>query len=107
MRVFVTGATGGIGAARGRQRGRADARHRRPSSGGTSISRFSISPEDAGEHFGWLGAFFALDVPASSALTRERLGWQPTHPGLIDDLDQPLLPQPIRMTNRANGASEA
>jgi nucleoside-diphosphate-sugar epimerase len=48
----------------------------------------SVSPEDAGEHFGWLGAFFALDVPASSALTRELLGWQPTHPGLIDDLNQ-------------------
>jgi nucleoside-diphosphate-sugar epimerase len=48
----------------------------------------SISPEDAGEHFGWLGAFFALDVPASSTLTRERMGWQPTHPGLIEDLDR-------------------
>jgi nucleoside-diphosphate-sugar epimerase len=48
----------------------------------------SISPKDAAEHFGWLGGFFALDVPASSALTRERLGWEPTHPGLIEDLDQ-------------------
>jgi len=48
----------------------------------------SIAPEDAGEHFGWLGAFFAVDAPASSALTRERLGWQPTRPGLIADLEQ-------------------
>jgi len=48
----------------------------------------SISPKDTGEHFGWLGGFFALDVPASSALTRERVGWQPTHPVLIDDLDR-------------------
>jgi nucleoside-diphosphate-sugar epimerase len=48
----------------------------------------SVAPEDAGEHFGWLGAFLALDVRASSAITRERLGWQPTHPGLIDDLEQ-------------------
>jgi nucleoside-diphosphate-sugar epimerase len=48
----------------------------------------SLSAEDAGEHFGWLGAFLGLDAPASSALTRELLGWQPTHPGLIDDLDQ-------------------
>jgi len=48
----------------------------------------SISPEDAGEHFGWLGAFLAIDSPASSALTRELLGCQPTQPGLIDDLDQ-------------------
>jgi len=48
----------------------------------------SIAPEEAGEHFGWLAGFVALDVRASSALTRERLGWQPTHPGLIDDLEQ-------------------
>ncbi len=48
----------------------------------------SITPEEAGEHFGWVAPFFPLDVIASSALTRERLGWQPTHPGLIDDLEQ-------------------
>jgi nucleoside-diphosphate-sugar epimerase len=47
-----------------------------------------ISPEDAGEHFGWLGAFLGADAPASSALTSELLGWQPTHPGLIDDLEK-------------------
>jgi nucleoside-diphosphate-sugar epimerase len=40
------------------------------------------------EHFGWLGGFFAADIRASSGLTRELLGWQPTHPGLIEDLDQ-------------------
>jgi nucleoside-diphosphate-sugar epimerase len=48
----------------------------------------AISPEDAGEHFAWLAGFLGADSPASSALTRELLGWQPTHPGLIDDLDQ-------------------
>jgi nucleoside-diphosphate-sugar epimerase len=48
----------------------------------------SIPREDAGEHFGWLAAFLAIDSPASSALTRELLGWQPTHPELLDDLDQ-------------------
>jgi nucleoside-diphosphate-sugar epimerase len=48
----------------------------------------SISPEDAGEHFTWLARFLAADSPASSALTRELLGWQPVNPGLIDDLDQ-------------------
>ncbi len=47
----------------------------------------SISREDAEEHFGWLGAFYGLDVPASSALTRELLGWEPTHAGLIPDLE--------------------
>jgi len=48
----------------------------------------SISSDDAGEHFGWLAGFLAADSPASSALTRELLGWQPTHPGLIEDLDE-------------------
>jgi len=48
----------------------------------------SIAPEQAGEHFTWLAGFIGLDSPASSALTRELLGWQPTQPGLIDDLDQ-------------------
>jgi nucleoside-diphosphate-sugar epimerase len=48
----------------------------------------SISPEDAGEHFGWLAGFLALDGPASSELTQELLGWHPTHPGLIADLEQ-------------------
>jgi nucleoside-diphosphate-sugar epimerase len=48
----------------------------------------SIPREDAGEHFGWLAGPLGADVPASSVLTRELLGWQPTHPGLIDDLDQ-------------------
>jgi nucleoside-diphosphate-sugar epimerase len=48
----------------------------------------SISPEDAGEHFTWMGGFLALDAPASGELTRELLDWQPTHPGLIEDLDQ-------------------
>ncbi len=48
----------------------------------------AISPEDAGEHFAWLAGFLAADSPASSALTRELLGWQPTQPGLIADLEQ-------------------
>jgi nucleoside-diphosphate-sugar epimerase len=48
----------------------------------------SISPDDADEHFNWLARFLAADSPASSARTREMLGWHPTQPGLIDDLDQ-------------------
>ncbi len=48
----------------------------------------AISPETAADHFGWLGAFFSLDVPASSTLTRELLGWRPTRAGLLDDLEQ-------------------
>jgi nucleoside-diphosphate-sugar epimerase len=48
----------------------------------------AVSAEDAGQHFSWLAGFLGLDSPASSALTRELLGWQPTHPGLIDDLEK-------------------
>jgi hypothetical protein len=48
----------------------------------------AVSPEDAGEHFGFLAGLLAADSRASSALTRERLGWEPTQPGLIDDLEQ-------------------
>jgi nucleoside-diphosphate-sugar epimerase len=47
----------------------------------------SIAPEEAAGHFGWIGAFFALDIAASSTLTQELLGWSPTHTGLIDDLE--------------------
>ena len=48
----------------------------------------AVAPEDAREHFGWLAGVLAIDSPASSALTRERLGWQPVQPGLLADLDQ-------------------
>jgi nucleoside-diphosphate-sugar epimerase len=48
----------------------------------------AIDPDAAGEHFGWLAGLVGLDVPASSALTRALLGWQPTHPGLVDDLEK-------------------
>jgi nucleoside-diphosphate-sugar epimerase len=47
----------------------------------------SVSSDDAAAHFGWLARFFASDQPASSALTRERYGWRPTHPGLLEDLE--------------------
>jgi nucleoside-diphosphate-sugar epimerase len=48
----------------------------------------SIAPEEAAEHFGWMGGFFGVDAPASSALTQARLAWEPMHPGLIEDLEQ-------------------
>ena len=48
----------------------------------------SLPRDQAAAHFGWLGMFADYDMPASSALTRERLGWQPTGPGLIADLEQ-------------------
>lgn len=43
----------------------------------------------APEHFGWFGGFTGADVPASSARTRSLLGWEPTGPGLLADIDQP------------------
>ena len=48
----------------------------------------SKSTEEAADHFGWLGFFAGMDVPASSARTQERLGWRPTQTGLISDLDR-------------------
>jgi hypothetical protein len=36
--------------------------------------------------FGWIGRFFSDDVPTSSAITRQLLGWTPTHPTLAEDL---------------------
>jgi len=53
---------------------------------GLKLPVVSIAAEEAGAHFGWLGAFAAADIPASSALTRERLGWLPTGPDLMSDL---------------------
>jgi nucleoside-diphosphate-sugar epimerase len=49
----------------------------------------SKTQDEAAEHFGWFSRFAGGDVPASSARTRMLLGWQPTQPGLIADVDQP------------------
>src|SRR5271155_4378466 len=48
----------------------------------------SKSPEEAANHFGWLAHFVAIDCPASSAQTRQGLGWAPKQLGLIADIDQ-------------------
>jgi nucleoside-diphosphate-sugar epimerase len=47
----------------------------------------SIAPEDVADHFGWIGAFFGYDMSASSARTQELLGWTPTGPTLVEDID--------------------
>lgn len=47
-----------------------------------------ITDEQVTGHFGWLGRFFGSDWLASSALTRQGLGWRPVHPGLLEDLDR-------------------
>ena len=61
----------------------------------------SIAAEDAAEHFSWLAGFLGLDSPASSTLTRELLGWEPTQPGADRGPRRgPLLPQVVRVTAR-------
>ncbi|TCM55641.1 nucleoside-diphosphate-sugar epimerase [Rhizobium sp. PP-F2F-G48] len=54
---------------------------------GLSLPVVSIEPDRAAEHFGWMAMFAGLDFPASSAKTRQILGWNPIGPGLIADLD--------------------
>jgi len=56
---------------------------------GLNVPVVSKTPEDAGEHFGFLAFFAAADGPASSAQTQQRLGWNPTgNPTLIEDLNK-------------------
>ena len=55
---------------------------------GLKVPVVSVSHQEASAHFGWLAEFAARDLVASSALTRERLGWQPAGPGLIADLER-------------------
>jgi nucleoside-diphosphate-sugar epimerase len=47
----------------------------------------SIPAEQAGDHFRFLAGFVAMNAPASNALTRELLGWEPSRPALLADLD--------------------
>jgi nucleoside-diphosphate-sugar epimerase len=54
---------------------------------GLKVPVVSVTSEKAAEHFGWLAAFAGLDLQASSAQTRETLGWNPTGPSLISDLE--------------------
>ena len=53
------------------------------------VPAVSLTPDEARRHFaGFLAAFVPLDNPASSALTRQRTGWKPTHPGLVPDIEE-------------------
>ena len=61
----------------------------------------SLSPEEAPAHFGFLGHFITLDSPTASTKTRECLGWEPTGPPLIEDLEHLVLP------DRDHGASQS
>ena len=55
---------------------------------GLKIPVKSISPEEAQTHFGWLNTLVSHDLTGSSTNTRKKLGWNPTGPGLIADLEQ-------------------
>ncbi|MEU7334229.1 SDR family oxidoreductase [Streptomyces sp. NPDC007074] len=48
----------------------------------------AVAPGDAAGHFTWLASFLGVDSPASHALTSELVGWEPVHPGLLEDLDK-------------------
>lgn len=54
---------------------------------GLNVPIVSIAPEQAQEHFGFLGFFAGRDPLTSSAQTREKLGWNPTGPSLLTDLE--------------------
>jgi nucleoside-diphosphate-sugar epimerase len=54
---------------------------------GLKVPVVSIKPEEAEAHFGWIARFAAHDMPASSAITRQKLNWTPTGPGMIADLN--------------------
>ena len=53
---------------------------------GLNVPVISLEKDKAAEHFGWLAHFAGLDMPASSEWTRKTLQWEPTGPGLIEDL---------------------
>jgi nucleoside-diphosphate-sugar epimerase len=52
------------------------------------IPAVSVAPAETGEHFAHLSHFVALDSPATAVATRELLGWRPSGPSLLDDLEQ-------------------
>jgi nucleoside-diphosphate-sugar epimerase len=55
---------------------------------GLKVPVVALAPAEAAGHFGWLAPFAGMDMPASSAQTQARLGWHPTGPGLIADLER-------------------
>jgi nucleoside-diphosphate-sugar epimerase len=54
---------------------------------GLGLSLISIPVDDASDHFGWMARFFGADASSSNTITRELLGWEPAHQGLLEDLD--------------------
>jgi nucleoside-diphosphate-sugar epimerase len=54
----------------------------------------AVDPDRVQAHFGWMGMFFARDLSATSAATRELLGWEPSGPTLIEDIDAGAYSKP-------------
>ncbi len=52
----------------------------------------SVPSDDVLDHFGWIGQFFAMDLSSSSAATQQLLGWTPTGPTLIEDIEAGAYP---------------
>jgi hypothetical protein len=78
MRVFLTGAVG--------EEGVALCDIAEVIGAGLKMPVESITPEAAPEYFGWLVSLATIDLAASTALTRQQLGWNPTGPDLPTDL---------------------
>jgi hypothetical protein len=55
---------------------------------GLKVPVVSLSAEEAEKHFGWFARFTGMDLSGSSVQTQQRLGWRPTGPGLIADLER-------------------
>jgi hypothetical protein len=58
-----------------------------PIAGKLGIETKSIAAAEAPQYLGFLAAFAGLDNPTSNDRTRELLGWEPTHPGWVDDVE--------------------
>lgn len=52
-----------------------------------NIPVVSLPADEVNKHFGWIGAFFGLDIPASGAQTQQRFNWHPSELSLLADLD--------------------
>jgi nucleoside-diphosphate-sugar epimerase len=55
---------------------------------GLKLPVVATTGDEIARHFGWFAGFAAMDMAASSEKTRKLLGWTPTHPGLLDDIER-------------------